>query len=122
MNSFPRLERVLCVEDEEDIRTVAVLALQGLGGFEVRACASGAEAIQEAPGFAPQLILLDVMMPGMDGPTTLKSLVVFVTARVQPNDVAYYRELGADDVISKPFDPVALAGQLRDIWSRRHAV
>jgi two-component system OmpR family response regulator len=132
MNSFPRLERVLCVEDEEDIRTVAVLALQGLGGFEVRACASGAEAIQEAPAFAPQLILLDVMMPGMDGPTTLKSLrtlpgleetpVVFVTARVQPNDVAYYRELGADDVISKPFDPVALAGQLRDIWSRRHAV
>jgi two-component system OmpR family response regulator len=130
-SSPPELRRVLCVEDEEDIRTVAVLALKGFGGFDVRACASGAEAIQEAPAFAPQIILLDVMMPGMDGPTTLKSLrtlpgleqtpVVFVTARVQPTEVSYYRELGAADVISKPFDPVALPGLLRDIWNRRHA-
>jgi CheY-like chemotaxis protein len=69
-----KLERILCIEDEEDIRRIQTIALEGLGGFKVRACASGAEAIQEAPAFAPQLILLDVMMPGMDGPTTLKSL------------------------------------------------
>ena len=125
-----KLERVLCVEDEEDIRTVATLALEVHGGFKVCACASGAEAIQQAPAFRPQLLLLDVMMPGMDGPTTLKSLrtmtgleetpVVFMTAKVQPDEVAYYRELGAVDVISKPFDPMNLAGQLREIWGRRH--
>ena len=126
----PPLQRILCVEDEEDIRTVAKLALEGIGGFKLRACASGAEAIQEAPGFKPQLILLDVMMPGMDGPTALKTLrtlpgleetpVVFMTAKVQPSEIEYYHELGAIDVISKPFDPMALAGQLREIWDRRH--
>ena len=126
----PRLERILCVEDEEDIRIVAKLALEGIGGFTFLACASGPEAIQEAPGFAPQMILLDVMMPGMDGPTALKSLrmlpgleatpVVFITAKVQPSEVAHYRELGAVDVISKPFDPMTLSDQLRDIWERRH--
>ena len=126
-----KLEKVLCVEDEEDIRKIEVIALEGLGGLKVRACSSGAEAIQEAPGFAPQIILLDVMMPGMDGPTTLKSLrtiagleetpVVFVTAKVQPDEMKYYLELGAVAVISKPFDPTTLAPQLRAIWDRRHA-
>ena len=129
--SDSKLERILCIEDEEDIRRIQTIALEGLGGFKVRACASGAEAIQEAPAFAPQLILLDVMMPGMDGPTTLKSLrtltgleetpVIFVTAKVQPDEVDYYLELGALGVISKPFDPMTLAAQLRDIWELRHA-
>jgi CheY-like chemotaxis protein len=128
--SAPKLERVLCVEDEEDIRTIAVMALQSFGGFKVLACGSGAEAIQAAATFAPQVILLDVMMPGMDGPTTLKSLrmlhgleetpVVFVTAKVQPDEVKYYRELGAVDVISKPFDPMTLTAQLMEIWNRPH--
>ncbi|HEU4339389.1 MAG TPA: response regulator [Planctomycetota bacterium] len=126
-----KLERVLCIEDEEDIRKVQAIALEELGGFKVLSCASGAEAIQEAPAFGPQLILLDVMMPGMDGPTTLKSLrtiagleetpVIFVTAKVQPDEVEYYLELGALEVISKPFDPMTLASQLRHIWELRHA-
>ncbi|HKS17068.1 MAG TPA: response regulator [Planctomycetota bacterium] len=129
--SREKLERILCVEDEEDIRRIQAIALEGLGGFKVKACASGAEAIQEAPAFAPQLILLDVMMPGMDGPTTLKSLrtlagleetpVIFVTAKVQPDEVDYYLEIGALGVISKPFDPMTLAAQLKDIWELRHA-
>ncbi|HZL70889.1 MAG TPA: response regulator [Planctomycetota bacterium] len=127
----PKLERILCIEDEEDIRKIQVVALEGLGGFKVLACASGAEAIQEAAAFAPNLILLDVMMPGMDGPTTLKSLrtlsgleetpVVFLTAKVQPDEIDYYKELGALEVISKPFDPMKLASQLRQIWEFRHA-
>ncbi len=126
-----KLERILCVEDEEDIRKIQMISLEILGGFRVLACASGAEAIQEAPAFAPQLILLDVMMPGMDGPTTLKSLrtlsgleetpVIFVTAKVQPDEVAYYQELGALEVISKPFDPMTLAEQLREIWELQDA-
>lgn len=125
-----KLERILCIEDEEDIRKIQVVALEALGGFTVRACASGAEAIQEAAAFSPQLILLDVMMPGMDGPTTLKSLrtlsgleetpVIFVTAKVQPDEVGYYKELGALEVISKPFDPMTLAARLKQIWEGRH--
>lgn len=126
-----KLERILCVEDEEDIRKVQLIALESLGGFKVLACASGAEAIQEAAAFAPQLILLDVMMPGMDGPATLKSLrtlpgleeapVIFVTAKVQQDEIDYYLELGALDVISKPFDPMTLSAQLKQIWELRHA-
>ena len=126
-----KLERILCVEDEEDIRKIQAIALESLGGFTVRVCASGAEAIQEAAAFAPQLILLDVMMPGMDGPTTLKSLraltgleetpVIFVTAKIQPEEIEYYIELGALEVIAKPFDPMKLASQVWEIWEMRHA-
>ena len=126
-----KLERILCIEDEEDIRKVQLIALESLGGFTVLACASGAEAIQAAAAFAPQMILLDVMMPGMDGPATLKSLrtlpglentpVIFVTAKVQQAEVDYYLELGALEVISKPFDPMTLSSQLRQIWELRHA-
>ena len=68
------LQRILYVEDEADIREVAKLALEMVGGFELAVCASGEEALARAEAFAPQLILLDVMMPGMDGPSTLREL------------------------------------------------
>jgi CheY-like chemotaxis protein len=96
----------------------------------VLSCASGQEALDQVQGFAPDFILLDVMMPGMDGPQTLERLrelvdigevpVAFMTAKVQPGEVAHYRSLGALDVIVKPFDPMQLAAQIRQIWSRRH--
>lgn len=124
------LKKVLYVEDEDDIRTVAQLALEVVGGLTLRSCSSGEEAVQAAVGFAPDLILLDVMMPGMDGPSTLAALreltflkdvpVIFMTAKVQPSEIAYYRSLGALDVIAKPFDPMTLADQVRAIWERRH--
>ena len=120
------LQRVLYVEDEPDIQAVAKLALELVGGFTVKVCASGEEALREAEAFAPQMILLDVMMPGMDGPTTLQALralpalatvpVAFMTAKVQPAEVAHYKTLGARDVIPKPFDPMTLASQVRAIW------
>ncbi|ADU67200.1 response regulator [Desulfurispirillum indicum] len=120
------LERILYAEDEPDIQAVARVALEMVGGFTVRICSSGQEALETAPGFAPQLILLDVMMPGMDGPTTLQNLrripaftttpVIFMTAKVQPAEVAHYTSLGAIGVIPKPFDPMALAGQIRALW------
>ena len=122
------LARILYVEDDPDIQAVAVMALQTLGGFEVRACGSGAEALACAESYRPDLLLLDVMMPGMDGPSTLAALrtrpgladvpVVFMTAKVQPQEVARYRELGALDVIVKPFDPMTLAQTLHGIWQR----
>lgn len=124
------LERILYVEDEPDIQAVARLALEQLGGFIVEVCSSGQEALQKLPQFKPDLVLLDVMMPGMDGPTTLLALralpegadkpVVFMTAKVQPQEVAQYRQLGAVDVIPKPFDPMTLAEKVRAIWDKRN--
>ncbi len=121
------LERILYVEDEPDIQAVAKIALEMVGGFTLQVCSSGQEALDSAEGFAPQLVLLDVMMPGMDGPTTLQNLrqlpalasvpVVFMTAKVQPQEVAHYKSLGAVDVIPKPFDPMSLAEQVRAIWA-----
>ena len=124
------LQRILYVEDEPDIQAVAKLALEMVGGFEVKICSSGEEALEQAEGFSPQLLLLDVMMPGMDGPSTLLALrklpslaevpAVFMTAKVQPAEVAHYKSLGALDVIAKPFDPMGLAGEVKQIWERQH--
>jgi CheY-like chemotaxis protein len=123
------LTRILYVEDDHDVRKLAAFALQAVGGFTVEACASGPEALEKAEAFAPQLLLLDVMMPGMDGPTTLERLrrldslaatpAIFMTAKVQPQEVARYRGLGSLDVISKPFDPMSLSNLVREIWARR---
>lgn len=116
--------KLLYVEDEADIREVAEFALED-EGFEIIFCESGEQAVSEAPDFQPDVILLDVMMPGMDGPTTLQHLrklpglektpVIFLTAKVQPNEVQGFIDLGALDVIPKPFDSMALADQIRSI-------
>ena len=124
------LKRILHVEDDRSIQAVARLALETLGGFEVLSCLSGQDALDQVQGFNPDFILLDVMMPGMDGPETLSKLrelvdieqipVAFMTAKVQPPEIEQYRQLGAREVIVKPFDPMTLAAQVRDIWSRVH--
>ena len=126
----PSLRRILYVEDDPDIQSVAKLILESVGGFTVEACESGNRAVKVAPDFEPDLILLDVMMPGMDGPTTLKALrtlpqtattpVVFMTAKVQVHEVAQYKRLGAVDVIAKPFNPMSLSQLICDIWLRYH--
>lgn len=128
--ALDKLERILMVEDEADIQVVASLALEALGGFVVKICGNGREAVQHVAGFNPNLILLDVMMPGMDGPATLKALreipeiaaipVIFMTAKVQPHEVAHYREIGALDVIAKPFDPMTLAATVTSIWTQHY--
>jgi CheY-like chemotaxis protein len=111
--------RILHVDDEPDIREIVDLSLGLNPDFEVRACGSGAEAITTAAEWSPGLILLDVMMPRMDGPTTLSHLrenpqtsdipVLFMTARAQTREVEHFISLGAQGVISKPFDPMTLA-------------
>jgi two-component system, OmpR family, response regulator len=128
--SKPQLKKILYVEDEEDIRTIARMALEMVGGLAVEVCSSGQEALTLAPAFEPDLILLDVMMPGMDGPETFAQLqqlpdisdtpVVFMTAKVQPQEIRHYRELGAADVIRKPFDPMTLTTAVQTIWSKLH--
>jgi len=116
--------RILHVDDEPDIREIVDMSLGLNPEFEVRACASGAEAIAAAIEWSPFVILLDVMMPGMDGPTTLAQLrknpqtsdipVLFMTARAQTREVEEIISLGAQGVISKPFDPMTLAFVVRN--------
>lgn len=124
------LNRILYVEDEPDIQTIARIALETVGGFTVEICSSGPEALEKVDGFAPDLILLDVMMPDMDGPTTMHALrsqtsasetpIIFITAKVQTQEVESYKALGAIDVIAKPFDPMTLSSKIQDIWSKAH--
>lgn len=120
------LKKILCVDDDPDILAIVTLALEVLGGYSLTTCASGAEGIRAAGTWRPDLIIMDVMMPELDGPAALKLLqkdrsasdipVVFMTARVAPSEVGEYKALGAIDVIAKPFDPVALPEQVRTIW------
>ncbi len=121
--------RIMYVEDEADIREVAEFALED-EGFELLFCAGGQEALDQVLAFTPDLILLDVMMPGLDGPSTLKQLrtlpqmattpVAFLTAKVQPAEVATFLALGALAVIAKPFDPMALPGKIRELLAPDH--
>jgi len=123
--SASRAYRILSVEDEPDIQAIIKMCLEAHGGFEVMSCGSGPEALSAAEKFNPDLFLLDVMMPGMDGPATLAELqrnpvladvpAVFLTAKVGPRDVAGYFALGAKEVIAKPFDPAVFPGRLQVI-------
>ena len=122
------LNHILCVDDEEDILQVAKLSLEAVGGFRVSLCRGSAVAVETACGLMPDLILLDVMMPEMDGPATLAKLrsggacantpVIFMTAKAQPGEIRRYLELGAIGVISKPFDPMSLSGEIRALWEK----
>ncbi len=115
--------RVLVVDDEEDIREVAQLGLETFAGWEVRTAASGSQALRAAAADPPDVVLLDVMMPELDGPSTLAALrehpatrdvpVVFLTAKVQAGERRRLEGLAAG-VIAKPFDPVALAGEVAE--------
>lgn len=122
-----RLQRIVHVEDDDSIRAVAKVALERVGNFTLLSCASGAEALEKTEQFAPDMILLDVMMPGIDGPTTLKELkeamdltevaIVFMTAKVQSTEIEYYKSIGACNVVLKPFDVMTLSEQLRQYWT-----
>jgi len=115
--------KVLIVDDEEDIRKVASLALSRLGGMEVAEASNGPDGIAAAAALKPDAILLDVMMPGMDGPAVLDRLkadpvtaaipVIFLTAKAMGSELARLRSLGAAGVLTKPFDPASLSGQIR---------
>ena len=122
--------KILYVDDEDDIREIAQISLELEPEFEVRPCSSGSQALEEAVRWQPDLILLDVMMPGMDGPQTLQRLgeneatasipVVFITARTQTHEVERFLGMGAVGVIAKPFDPMALAGRVKELLQTRH--
>ena len=115
-------KRVLVVDDDPDVRALVSLTLRALGGYTVETSPSASDALEQARSFAPDLILLDVMMPGMDGRQALKALradeatahipVIFISAGVDRSDAPEYRALGALGVIPKPFDPALLPATL----------
>ncbi|WP_343217686.1 response regulator [Jiella flava] len=119
------MTKVLYVDDEADIREIAKLALELSAEFTVEICSSGVDALAFAPQWRPDVILLDVMMPGMDGPETLvrlreqaetaKTPVIFITARTQRQEIEYFTSIGAIGVIGKPFEPLSLSDQVIDL-------
>ncbi len=120
------LREILYVDDEPDIREIVQMALGLVPTLSVSTADSGMRALQSMQASKPDLVLLDVMMPNMDGPTTLQQMrsqpelqsipVIFMTAKAMPQEVARFRALGAAAVIAKPFDPMLLAEHVLTIW------
>jgi CheY-like chemotaxis protein len=123
------LRSILYVDDEDDIREIVQLSLQLDSDLELVTCASGGVALAYVETWIPDVVVLDVMMPGLDGPGTLARMrgkaetadipVVFLTAKAQRAELARFLGLGAIGVIAKPFDPMTLAAELRRLWSAR---
>jgi len=121
------MSTLLIVDDNTSARETLVAMLEG-ESYQIELAQDGLHALQMLSKIRPDLILLDVMMPGMDGPSTLRALrnlpklvatpVVFMTAKVQPQEIAEYRAMGVLDVIAKPFDPMTLAETILAIWER----
>lgn len=117
--------KILIIDDEDDIREVAALSLESVAGWEVVKASSGAQGLARAEEHQPDAILLDVMMPGMDGPTTFRELrknqstahipVLLLTAKVQGTDQRRFADLGVDAVLFKPFDPMTLSTQIATV-------
>ncbi len=117
------VKRILLIDDEDDIRTIARISLETIGGFEVLLAGGGEEGLEVSAREIPDMILLDVMMPGLDGPATLKRLkgnpgsadipVVFLTAKAQQTELDRLKKMGAEGVLTKPFDPMKLPDQVR---------
>jgi two-component system OmpR family response regulator len=124
--ALPALRKILLVDDQREIRSIAGLSLGKIGGFTLKVCDCGEEALQTAAAFAPDLLLLDMNMPGLDGVATLRQLraqgiaapAIFFSGHLKQAEVDGYRDLGALGLIPKPFDPLKLAGQLREMWKR----
>ncbi|MFT4630575.1 MAG: two-component system OmpR family response regulator [Arenicella sp.] len=121
------LDRILYAEDDLDIQELVSLALTTIGDLTLKICNSGLEAVNEVEAFDPQLLLLDVMMPFLDGPGALKQIremeafkeipVIFLTAKVQGPEVQAYLNMLGVAVIRKPFDPMTLADQITEFWA-----
>lgn len=122
------LKRIMHIEDDESIRMITSVTLEAVGNLEVLSCESGYDGIRQFEAFQPQVVLLDVMMPDLDGPGTLEEMksryrldnvmVLFMTAKVQQEELAHFKSIGGFDVIEKPFDPMTLADKIRTCWEK----
>jgi CheY-like chemotaxis protein len=121
-----KLAKIMCVEDDVDIRNILGWSLRNLGGYEVCLCESGETAISQVKTFLPDMLLLDVMMPGLSGPQTLlamreqnlltDTLVFFLTAKSMRDELDSLMKFNVNGVIVKPFDPVKLPDEIRAYW------
>ena len=126
MSNRPPLTHIIYVDDEPDLRILAQIVLESVAGMTVTLCDSGISALETLAAGKPQLLLLDVMMPAMDGPALFEKIkadpglsdlpVIFLTGKAQPDEIQRLKNMGAIGVISKPFNPAILAGQIKEIW------
>lgn len=123
---MPELKKIVYADDEPDIREVVSITLSAIGNYDVVTYESGVEALEKAFAEKPDLILLDVMMPGLTGPETLAEFrkhpdtqpvpAIFITAKAQAHEVAWLMDTGAIGVVTKPFDPATLTTRIEEIW------
>lgn len=121
------LKKILYAEDEPDVHTLVELTIQTMSDYEIKICNNGKKLLECVEEYKPDLILLDVMMPEMDGPTTFKTLqskettkkipVIFVTAKAQVHEVEKFKEIGSWGVITKPFTLMNLCDEIQEIWN-----
>lgn len=124
------LKKILYAEDEPDVQTIVELTIQTMSDYEIKICNNGKLLLDCVEEYNPDLILLDVMMPEMDGPTTFKNLlanektkdisVIFVTAKAQVQEVEKYKEIGALGVITKPFKMMNFCDEIKEIWDNKN--
>lgn len=124
------LKKILYAEDEPDVQTIVELTISSMSNYEIKICENGKRLLECVEEYKPDLILLDVMMPEMDGITTFKNLqespstkdipVIFVTAKAQVHEVGKFKEIGSWGVITKPFRVMSLCDEIREIWDQNN--
>lgn len=122
------LKKILYAEDERDVQTIVEISVWSTSNYEIKICDNGKILLDCVEDYKPDLILLDAMMPEMDGITTLKNLrlnektkdipVIFITAKAQTHEVKLFNESGVIGVITKPFDPILLCSSIKEIWDK----
>lgn len=125
------LKKILYAEDEFDVQTIVQMVIESMSDYEIKICGNGKLLLDCVEDYNPDLILLDVMMPEMDGPTTYTNLqanektknipVIFITAKAQVHEVQLLKESGVIGVITKPFDPVTLCPEIQKLWDKKVA-
>lgn len=126
-----KLGKILYAEDEPDVQTIVQMVVEAMSDYEIKICGNGRLLLECVEEYSPDLILLDVMMPEMDGPETYKNLqaneitknipVIFMTAKAQVHEVQLFSESGVVGVITKPFDPMTLCPEIQQIWEKKVA-
>jgi two-component system, OmpR family, response regulator len=127
---MPTLKKILYAEDEPDVQTVVELTIQAMSNYEIKIANNGKKLLECVEDYKPDLILLDVMMPEMDGPTTFKFLqanentknipIIFMTAKVQAHEIEILNKTGGVGIITKPFDPMTLCSEIEEIWNKNN--
>ena len=124
----PQLKRIMYVDDDPDLQDIVRVSLETRGGFTVACCDSGNQALEEIPNFKPDLVILDMVLPGMSGFQLLERMrhlrgvpwipVIFLTSKIRPDQAEDFVKLGVIGIINKPLNPLELRHQVREIWER----